>query len=118
MIKAGRRDQAHVVEASRADSLGKAHCVARAANIGRHLSRGIGIERIDRAQVEDVVDPVFQRRQIIGGDAQSRLGQVAGNRDGAVSRRPPNRPAAFQPARQRDRAAGNTRWTRNETATR
>ena len=97
MIKAGRRDRAHVVEASRADSLGKAHCVARAVNIGRHLSRGIGIERIDRAQVEDVVDPVFQRRQIIGGNAQSRLGQVAGNRDGAVSAAPPIGPQLFNP---------------------
>ena len=81
------------MKAARLDRPRQLHRVPRALDVGQLLDLGVGGHVVDRRQVEEVVDLAPHRHQVLLGDAQTRLGEVAGDRDDP---RPVGPPAGAQ----------------------
>ena len=79
--QAGRRDRAEQVEVLGADRFGELHGVARAVDIDLELDLGIGLEIVDRREVEEVGRLFAQFLDVDRSNAEQRLGQVADHRD-------------------------------------
>ena len=60
-VEPGGRDRTDMVKALGADLLGEAHRIARALDIGRHFHLGVGVDRVDRSEMEHVIDRAFER---------------------------------------------------------
>ena len=80
LVEAGGGDRADLVEAAGLDRAGEFDRVARPLDVGDLLSVGAGGHVVDRRQVEEVVDLAAQRHQILLGDPEAGLREVAGDR--------------------------------------
>ena len=80
LVQAGDGDRADLVEAARLDRAGEFDRVAGALDVGDLLRLGAGGHVVDRGQVEEVVDVAAQGQQVLLGDAEAGLGEVAGDR--------------------------------------
>ena len=97
-VETGRGDRADVVEAARLERSCKLDCVAGALDVGDLLGLGAGGDVVDRGEVEEVLDLPPHRQQVLLGDRQAGLGQIAGNRHHACPVGPPAGPQLLQPA--------------------
>ena len=70
------------------DGVGELDGVARAVDVQRVVGRGIGGHVVDRGEVEHVLDAALQRGDILVGQAEPRLAQVAGDRLHAIAGAP------------------------------
>jgi hypothetical protein len=75
-VAAGHGDRGDVVEPPRPDAVDELHHVAGAVDVGRLLRFRRSGHVVDRGEVENVVDPAFERCDAVVGQAQSGLGQV------------------------------------------
>ena len=66
------------------DRLGELDHVAGALDVGDPLGLGVGGHVVDRREVEEVVDVAVQALEVLVGDAEPRLGEVADDADDAV----------------------------------
>jgi len=79
-VEARRGDRADLVEAAGLDRGGQLDRVPRALDVRDLLGLGAGRHVVYRRQVEEVVDLAAQRQQVLLGDAERGLGEVAGDR--------------------------------------
>jgi len=73
-----------VLETADTELVGQCHRMARALDIGQHLALRIGLEVVDRRQMEEVLDRSLELFQIGGLQAQPWLGEVADARNRAL----------------------------------
>ena len=104
-VEAGDGDRADMVEAAGVDRAGQFDRVLGTLDVGDLLRLGAGGHVVDRRQVEEVVDLAAQLEQVLLGDSETGLGEVAGDRHdarpvgapaGAQLLEPPTRPGAYQ----------------------
>ena len=98
LVEAGGGDRADLVEAAGLDRAGELDRVPGALDVGDLLRFGVGGDVVDRRQVEEVVDLAAHRHQVLLGDAEAGLGEVAGDRDDARPVGAPAGPQLLQPA--------------------
>jgi len=72
-----------VVEALRADGVGDRDGVARAVDVDPDLLLGARLEIVDGSEVEEMIDLAFELAEVGLGDAESRLDEIALDRQGA-----------------------------------
>ncbi len=108
-VEAGDGDRADLVEATRLDRACQLNRVAGALDVGDLLALGVGGQVIDRRQVEEVVDLAAHRDQVLLGDPQAGLGEVAGDRHDS---RPVGAPAGAQLLQAATRAGPHQRVDR------
>ena len=96
-VEPGHSDRADLVEAPGLDCSRQLDRVPRSLDVGDLLNLGVSGHVIDRRQVEEVVDVAPHRHQVLLGDAQPRLGEIA--RDGHDPRSvgPPGGAKLLQP---------------------
>ena len=100
LVEAGGGDRADLVEAARLDRAGQFDRVSGSLDVGDLLGLGAGRHVVDRRQVEEVIDVAAQRQQVLLGDAETGLGEVAGDRHDPRPVGPPGGPQLLQaPAR-------------------
>ena len=92
VVHAGDGDRGGVVEVARAELVGEVDGVLGAVDVEPAVALLVGGHVVDRREVEEVLD-ARERRPVLVGDAEQRLGEVADDRLDAVARRGP------QPAR-------------------
>ena len=97
LVEAGGGDRADLVEAAGLDRAGEFDRVPRALDVGDLLGLGAGGHVVDRRQVEEVVDVAAQRQQVLLGDAEARLGEIAGDRHDPRPIGSPGRPQLLEP---------------------
>ena len=98
LVEAGGGDRADVVEAAGLERAGKLDRVAGALDVGDPLRLRVDGDVVDRGEVEEV--PISPRivTQILLGDRQAGLGQIAGNRHHTCPVGPPAGPQLLQSA--------------------
>ncbi len=74
-------DRADLVEAAGLDRTGELERVPGPLDVGDLLGLGTGGDVVDRGEMEKVLDLAPHRHQVLLGDRQPGLGQVAGHRD-------------------------------------
>ncbi len=84
VVEAGGRDRADHVEVLRLDPLSELYRVPGPLDVGDLLRFGIGGHVVDRSEVEEVLDLAFELREVLVGDAELGLGEVADHRDDPV----------------------------------
>ncbi len=77
LVEAGGSDRADHVEAARLEALGELHRVARALDVGDPLRLGVGLQVVDRGEVEEVVDLADERLGGLVGDPEAPLREIA-----------------------------------------
>ena len=95
-VEAGGGDRADLVEAAGLDRARQFDRVAGALDVGDLLRLGVGGHVVDRRQMEEVVDRAAQGDQVLLGDPQARLGEVAGDRHDAGAVGSPARPQLLE----------------------
>jgi len=87
LVLARHRDRGGVVEVAGPDLVGEVDGVLRAVDVEPPVALlVVGGHVVDRRQVEEVVD-ALERLAVLLGDAEVRLGEVAGDRPDAVGAR-------------------------------
>ncbi len=97
LVKTGRGDRADLVEAAGLDRARQLDRVPGALDVGDLLRFGAGGDVVDRRQVEEVVDLAAHRHQVLLGDAEAGLGEIARDRDDARPVGSPAGPQLLQP---------------------
>ena len=77
VVKAGRGDRAHVMEAARLDRLGEGERVGDAGDVGAHHLLRRGVEVVDRREMEEMIDLALELARVARRDAEIGLGYVA-----------------------------------------
>ncbi len=77
VVKAGRDDRAHVMEAARLDRLGEGERVGDAGDVGVHHLLRRRSEVVDRREMEEMIDPALELAGVARRDAEIGLGYVA-----------------------------------------
>ena len=81
----GGSDRAEQVKMLGTDFLGELHGIARALDIHLELDLGIGLEIVDRRQMEEVRGLLAKLLAVCSTDAEQFLCQVTDHRDGAAA---------------------------------
>ena len=81
LVEAGGGDRADHVHAPGLDRLGELDHVAGALDVGDPLALGVACHVVDRGEVEEVVDLALEPREVLVGDAEPGLGEVADDAD-------------------------------------
>src|SRR5208337_2901751 len=77
VVKAGRGDRAHVMEAARLDRLGEGERVCDAGDVGVHHLLRRRFEVVDRREMEEMIDSALELAGLARRDAEIGLGYVA-----------------------------------------
>ena len=77
VVQPGRRDRAHVMEATRLDRLGEGEGVGDAGHIGGHDLLRRSFEVVDRGEMEEMVDFALELARVLGRNAEIGLGDIA-----------------------------------------
>ena len=88
LVGAGGGDRGHVVQAAHLQRVGQVDRVARAADVQGLVALVVGGHVVDRGEVEEVVDLALQLAELLVGDPEARLGEVADHRLDAVGLTP------------------------------
>ena len=96
-VEAGGGDRADLVEAAGLDRGREFDRVTGPLDVGDLLRFGAGGHVVDRRQMEEVVDVAAQGDQVLLGDPEAGLGEVAGDRDDPGPVGSPGGPQLLEP---------------------
>ena len=84
LVEPGGGDRAHHVDAPGLDRVGELDHVAGALDVRDPLALRARLHVVDRREVEEVVDVALEPGEILVGDAEARLGEIADDADDAL----------------------------------